>query len=103
MTTTGDARQGPVRAGNGRGEVGLSRRASAKVAMIGAGQLARMTHQAAVDLDIDLVVLAESTNDSAVVGGAPYRLGSGLPPAGRTPIYAASWCCNDSSYSLGDM
>ena len=44
--------------------------------MIGAGQMARMTHQAAVDLDLDLVVLAESTGDSAVVGGAPYRLGS---------------------------
>ena len=54
----------------------LRRRASAKVAMIGAGQLARMTHQAAVDLDIDLVVLAESAEDSAVVAGAPYRLGS---------------------------
>jgi 5-(carboxyamino)imidazole ribonucleotide synthase len=44
--------------------------------MIGAGQLARMTYQAAVDLDIDLVLLAESVDDSAVVGGAPYRLGS---------------------------
>ncbi|MHB8275309.1 MAG: 5-(carboxyamino)imidazole ribonucleotide synthase, partial [Dermatophilaceae bacterium] len=44
--------------------------------MIGAGQLARMTHQAAVDLDIELRVLAESPDDSAVVGGAPYRLGS---------------------------
>ncbi len=44
--------------------------------MVGAGQLARMTHQAAVDLDIELVVLAASDEDSAVVGGAPYRLGS---------------------------
>ncbi len=51
-------------------------RASAKVAMLGAGQLARMTHQAAVDLNIDLVVLAESAEDSAVVAGAPFRLGS---------------------------
>ena len=49
---------------------------SAKVAMIGAGQLARMTHQAAVDLDIELVVLAESADDSAVAGGACHRLGS---------------------------
>jgi len=29
--------------------------------------------------------------------------GTGVPPADRTPIYAACWCCNDSSYSLGDM
>lgn len=44
--------------------------------MVGAGQLARMTHQAAVDLDIDFRVLASSLDDSAVVGGAPYLLGS---------------------------
>lgn len=44
--------------------------------MVGAGQLARMTHQAAVDLDVDLVVLAASLDDSAVLGGAPYLLGS---------------------------
>ena len=71
---------GPLRglpsARNGPGEVSFRGRASARVAMIGAGQLARMTYQAAVDLDIDLIVLAGSTDDSAVVGGAPYRLGS---------------------------
>lgn len=44
--------------------------------MVGAGQLARMTNQAAVDLDIELVVLARSTDDSAVLGGALHRLGS---------------------------
>ena len=44
--------------------------------MIGAGPLARMTHHAAIDLDVDLVVLAESSRDSAVTGGASYRLGS---------------------------
>ncbi|MCL4448722.1 MAG: 5-(carboxyamino)imidazole ribonucleotide synthase [Actinobacteria bacterium] len=49
---------------------------SAKVAVIGAGQLARMTHQAAVDLDIELVVLANSPDDAAVKGGAPYIVGS---------------------------
>lgn len=55
--------------------------------MIGAGQLARMTHQAAVDLDIDLVVLAESLDDSAVVAGARYRLGS---PARLSDIEAVA-------------
>jgi 5-(carboxyamino)imidazole ribonucleotide synthase len=49
---------------------------NAKVAMIGAGQLARMTHQAAVDFDIELRVLAASADDSAVLGGAGYVLGT---------------------------
>ncbi len=49
---------------------------NAKVAMIGAGQLARMTHQAAINLDIELMVLATSVNDSAVLGGASYVLGT---------------------------
>jgi 5-(carboxyamino)imidazole ribonucleotide synthase len=44
--------------------------------MIGAGQLARMTYQAAIDLDIELMVLATSVKDSAVLGGAGYVLGT---------------------------
>jgi 5-(carboxyamino)imidazole ribonucleotide synthase len=44
--------------------------------MIGAGQLARMTHQAAVDLDVELHVLAQSDQDPAVLAGAAYRIGS---------------------------
>lgn len=72
----GGLRRGLSDAGDGRGEPSFRRRASGRVAMIGAGQLARMTYQAAVDLDIDLVVLAGSADDSAVVGGAPHRLGS---------------------------
>jgi 5-(carboxyamino)imidazole ribonucleotide synthase len=44
--------------------------------MIGAGQLARMTHQAAVDLDVELTVLAQSATDPAVLAGAAYRIGS---------------------------
>jgi 5-(carboxyamino)imidazole ribonucleotide synthase len=50
-------------------------RPSARVAMVGAGQLARMTHQAAVDLDVELTVLAGSDGDPAVLAGAPHRLG----------------------------
>lgn len=49
---------------------------SARVAMIGAGQLARMTHQAGIDYGIDLHVLAATPNDPAVIGGASYNLGS---------------------------
>jgi 5-(carboxyamino)imidazole ribonucleotide synthase len=48
---------------------------AARVAMVGAGQLARMTHQAAIDYGIDLHVLAGSTADPAVSAGAGYTLG----------------------------
>lgn len=41
-----------------------------RVAMVGAGQLARMTHQAAIDLGIELVVLAGAPEESAVRAGA---------------------------------
>ena len=36
-----------------------------RVGMVGAGQLARMTHQAAVDLGIHFEVLADSAEDPA--------------------------------------
>lgn len=48
---------------------------SARVVMIGAGQLARMTHQAAIDYGIALHVLAASARDPAVIAGAAYSLG----------------------------
>lgn len=48
---------------------------TARVTMIGAGQLARMTHQAALDYGIALHVLASSPNDPAVTAGARYTLG----------------------------
>jgi len=43
--------------------------------MVGAGQLARMTHQAAVDLGVHLEVLADGDADPAVAAGAPFRTG----------------------------
>jgi 5-(carboxyamino)imidazole ribonucleotide synthase len=46
-----------------------------RVAMVGAGQLARMTHQAAIDYGIELHVLAGSPADPAVTAGAGYTLG----------------------------
>ena len=46
------------------------------VAMVGAGQLARMTHRAAIDLGVDLRVLASSADDAAVKAGAEYLVGS---------------------------
>lgn len=52
--------------------------ASARVGMVGGGQLARMTHQAAVDLGVALEVLAESATDPAVLAGARHVVG----PAG---------------------
>ncbi len=48
---------------------------AARVGMAGAGQLARMTFQAAADLDVRLQVLAGSAGDAAVRAGASYRCG----------------------------
>lgn len=41
-----------------------------RVAMVGAGQLARMTQQAAIDLDVELTVLAAEPHEPAVLAGA---------------------------------
>ncbi len=46
-----------------------------RVGMVGAGQLARMTQQAAIDLGIELVVLAKSPEDPAVLAGAKAIFG----------------------------
>jgi 5-(carboxyamino)imidazole ribonucleotide synthase len=54
---------------------------AARVAMVGAGQLARMTHQAAIDYGIDLHVLAGSLADPAVTAGAGFTLGRADDPA----------------------
>jgi 5-(carboxyamino)imidazole ribonucleotide synthase len=48
-----------------------------RVAMVGAGQLARMTQRAAIDRGVELHVLAPSDGDPAVLAGA--RLRSGRP------------------------
>jgi 5-(carboxyamino)imidazole ribonucleotide synthase len=57
------------------GEGGVSA-AAPVVAMVGAGQLARMTHQAAIPLGVTLRVLADAEGDSAVRSGASHLLGS---------------------------
>ncbi|HEX8101968.1 MAG TPA: 5-(carboxyamino)imidazole ribonucleotide synthase [Solirubrobacteraceae bacterium] len=46
------------------------------VAMVGAGQLARMTQQAAIPLGVELRVLADGPGDPAVLAGARYETGS---------------------------
>jgi 5-(carboxyamino)imidazole ribonucleotide synthase len=46
------------------------------VGMVGGGQLARMTHQAAISLGQSLRVLAESPDDSAGLVAADVRIGS---------------------------
>lgn len=46
------------------------------VGMVGAGQLARMTHQAAIDLGVELVVLARRHDDPAVTAGAQVVYGA---------------------------
>ncbi len=55
--------------------------------MVGAGQLARMTHQAAVDLDVELVVVAGSATEPAVLAGAPHRPGG---PGDASALLAAA-------------
>lgn len=44
--------------------------------MVGAGQLARMTQQAAIALGVELRVLAASPDDPAVIAGAAHLTGS---------------------------
>ncbi len=52
-----------------------SRAGAVCVGMVGGGQLARMTQQAAIDLGVDLLVLATSKDDPAVQAGAHHLLG----------------------------
>ena len=53
-----------------------SRPATARVGMVGAGQLARMTQSAAIDLGVELHVLATRTDEPAVLAGARCHLGA---------------------------
>jgi len=48
----------------------------ASVAMVGGGQLARMTHQAAIALGVELHVLAPGALEPALEAGAHHHLGS---------------------------
>lgn len=64
------------------------RSATATVGIIGAGQLARMTHQAATNLGIEVVVLASSPTDPAVTGGAQAQIGRYDDPAGLAALAA---------------
>lgn len=56
------------------------------VVMIGAGQLARMTHQAAISLGVDFSVVARNASESAVLGGAPARIAD---PTNRRELESA--------------
>jgi 5-(carboxyamino)imidazole ribonucleotide synthase len=51
-------------------------RTSAHVGMVGAGQLARMTQRAAIDLGVHLTVLATAEDEPAVRAGASHLLGA---------------------------
>lgn len=65
--------------------------ASARVGMVGGGQLARMTHQAAVDLGISLEILAQSPTDPAVLAGASHTLG---PPGSLAALRTLADRCD---------
>ncbi len=62
--------------------------AAPRVAMVGAGQLARMTHQAAIALGVELTVLAESPDAPAVRAGARWRAGAADDPAALAALLA---------------
>ena len=59
----------------------ISRTAGPVVGMVGGGQLARMTHQAAIDLGIELLVLARSERDAAVSAGSRALFGEPDSPS----------------------
>src|SRR5690348_2598836 len=50
------------------------------VGMIGAGQLARMTHQAAISLGLTLRVLADNADDGAALVTPDVELGAASDP-----------------------
>jgi len=62
---------------------------SGRVGMVGAGQLARMTQRAAIDLGIHLLVLAEHEDDPAVTAGASLLLGAADDPGALRRLAAA--------------
>lgn len=55
--------------------MGAADLATARVGFVGAGQLARMTQRAAIDLGVHLEVLAARHDDPAVLAGAGHRIG----------------------------
>ncbi len=59
-----------------QGIPGSPRLASARVAMIGAGQLARMTQQSALDLGVELRLLAADPADAAAVASSTAFVGA---------------------------
>ena len=63
--------------------------ASGRVGMVGAGQLARMTQRAAIDLGVHLTVLANRSDEPAVTAGAMHRLGAADDPAALRELASA--------------
>ena len=64
------------------------RPATARVGMVGAGQLARMTHAAAIDLGVDLHVLAVTPDEPAVLSGALASYGAADDPVALAALAA---------------
>ena len=60
---------------------GVTAGTSARVGMVGAGQLARMTQRAAIDLGVALTVLAEDADAPAAAAGAGVEAGAPDDPA----------------------
>ena len=60
------------------------------VGMVGGGQLARMTHQAAIGLGVEVAVLAVSPDEPAVLAGARFVEGRPDDPAALRRLAAGS-------------
>jgi hypothetical protein len=64
-----------------------------------------MYRSALVEGPVTMRSLGDGTEVAMLAMSSRYlgEKGGGVPPLDRTPIYAASWSCKDSSYSRGDM
>lgn len=65
--------------------------AAAVVGIVGGGQLARMTHQAAIGLGVDVVVLTPEADDAAVLAGAHHLRGT---PTDAAALRALARSCD---------
>ncbi len=62
---------------------------TARVGVVGGGQLAQMLHQAAIGLGVDCVYLGADPSDPVALAGGAFHLGSARPTAAELQTLAA--------------
>lgn len=62
---------------------------TARVGVVGGGQLAQMLHQAAIGLGVDCVYLGADPSDPVALAGGAFHLGSARPTPGELQTLAA--------------